>query len=234
MFHIKSRVSTTAWKNPYRRHYVRLAPMNDAYMKAMMMGDVGERHLVFDLWFFCTKVKTCKLFNWFFQRGGVFCIQTCEQWRENTSLKAEDKLRKGKLVRVAFRKPLPQVKLQAIMAATYPNIHVVGPVTIDALTESTVSATVSELQQQYGQYASFFSTPFPPTPCQIGKFQCCNWMRGGNPRCLDCEVSGFQWRDTAFPPPMPDPEDILHEAAERTFATGRMVTVQEVMAGYKA
>jgi hypothetical protein len=171
-----------------------------------------RRVSVFDLWFFCAKVKTCKPFNWFFQRGGVFCIQTCEQWRENTSLKAEDKLRKGNLVRVAFRKPLSKVKLHAIMAATYPKIKVLGPVTIDAF---STESTVSSLQQQYGQYAPFFSTPFPPTPCQIGKFQCCKWMRGGNPRCLDCEVSGFQWRDTAFPP-MPDPEDLLHEAAERT------------------
>ena len=33
--------------------------------------------------------------------------------------------------------------------------------------------------------------------------------------------------------PMPGAEDLLHEAAERSFATGRMVTVQEVVAGYK-
>ena len=33
--------------------------------------------------------------------------------------------------------------------------------------------------------------------------------------------------------PMPGAEDLLHEAAERSFAAGRMVTVQEVVAGYK-
>ena len=209
-YHIKTRISNMAWK-PMPKRYVRLAPMSDAYMEAMMMHDVGECRLVYDLWFFNTHYKTWKPFKWFMERGGGFFICTCEQWRENESLKAEDKMRKGKLVRVAFRKPLSQDKLQAIMAATYPKIRVLGPVT------ALSTGSPAELQQQYGQYAPFFSPPFSPT--HSDQFQCCQGMRGGDsPRCLDCEVSGFRWRDVAFPE--------LHECEPVTGRTGT-----EVMAG---
>ena len=238
MFNIKTGVSTTAWKTPRPLPCVRLAPMTPAYDAAMMMDDVGACHLVYDLWFFDNDYKTWRPFSWFLDRGGGFFIQTCEQWRENTSLKAEDKLHKGKLVRVAFRKPLSQVKLQAIMAATYPKIKVLGPVNMEMETVTNVEMeTVTnvemnvemkmELQRNYGQYASMFL----PMSGIVVTFPCCQGLRGDT-RCLICEVCNFHWRDTAFPP-MPDPEDLLHEASERTFATGRTVTVQEVMAGYR-
>ena len=243
MFNIKTGVSTTAWKTPRPLPCVRLAPMTPAYDAAMMMDDVGACHLVYDLWFFDNDYKTWRPFSWFLDRGGGFFIRTCEQWRENTSLKAEDKLRKGKLVRVAFRKPLSQVKLQALMAATYPKIKVLGPVNMEMETvtgmETNVKMNVEmnverkmELRRKYGQYAPMFYAPmFLPTSNPVGTFSCCQGMHG-NTCCLTCEVCNFHWKDIAFPP-MPDPELLLHEAAERTLASGRTVTVQEVMAGYK-
>ena len=62
-----------------------------------------------------------------------------------------------------------------------------------------------------------------------------------NPTVLSCNcIAHLKNKDfKTFPDrknestPMPGAEDLLHEAAERSFAAGRMVTVQEVVAGYK-
>ena len=74
-----------------------------------VMDDVGECHLVYDLWIFEVPYKAWKPFEWFLQ-----CLVQCGFFHSYMC--------------VVFRKALSQVKL---LAATYPNMYVFGPVLID-------------------------------------------------------------------------------------------------------